>query len=430
MIDRLNDKGRISDWITLGLILLLAIFYILTLPSLPFHPDESTHLYMSKDLFTYFRDPPALSWDGTAPLDSEERIRAIDAPIAKYLIGGTRGLFSVPALQADWNWSASWLENKQAGALPTDHQLLVARAAITLPLVVGLWFYYLTLKRSLPGYAGAAAIVLLGLNPLVLLHSRRAMSEGVLLFSLGFFLWAATSQKRQPWLIGLAFAVALNSKHTALALLPAALYAVSLVPNQRNSLAKSGARILQFGLVAAALTILLNPFYWQQPLQALRIGLDARMSLARQQGIDHLAPGGRDQLEVGQRAAALLANTFVAAPQTEEVGNYLKATQQSRQAYLTNPVYTWGRGLIGGGILLIFTLVGLIVTALQLPSLSGTQKTNTWIWILSTLGMILILLFPLPWQRYAVPLLPLSVFWIISGLALGIKALQGDKQSS
>ncbi|MEJ2411971.1 MAG: hypothetical protein P8Y34_03110 [Anaerolineales bacterium] len=182
--------------------------------------------------------------------------------------------------------------------------------------------------------------------------------------------------------------------------------------------------------MAAALTILLNPFYWQQPLQALRVGLDARMSLARQQGIDHLAPGGRDRLDVGQKAAALLANTFVAAPQTEEVGNYLKATQQSRQDYLTNPVYTWGRSLIGGGILLIFTLVGLVVTALQLPSLSGTQKTNTWIWILSTLGMFLILLFPLPWQRYTVPLLPLSVFWIIRGLAPGIKALQGEKQTN
>jgi len=430
MKDRLSDKERITDWTALGLILLLAIFYILTLPGVPFHPDESTHLYMSKDLFTFIRDPLALSWDGTSPLDSEERIRAIDAPLAKYLIGAARGLFSVPALPADWNWSASWSENKGAGALPTGSQLLAARAAITLPLVVALWFYYLALKRSLPGYAGAAAILLFGLNPLVLLHGRRAMSEGVLLFSLGFFLWAATRQKRQPWLIGLAFAFALNSKHTALALLPAALYAVSLVPDQKNTLTKSGGRILQFGLVAAALTILLNPFYWQRPLQALGVGLDARMSLARQQGIDHLAPGGWDQLDVGQRAAALLANTFVAVPQTEEVGNYLKATQQSRQEYLTNPVHTWGRGFIGGGILLIFTLVGLVVTALQLPSSSRMQKTNTWIWILSTLGMVLVLLFPLPWQRYVVPLLPLSVFWIISGLAPGIKALQGDKQPS
>ncbi|MEJ2447783.1 MAG: hypothetical protein P8Y37_07555, partial [Anaerolineales bacterium] len=144
MKDRLNDKGKIADWTALGLILLLAIFYILTLPSLPFHPDESTHLYMSKDLFRYFRDPLALSWDRNAQLDSEERIRAIDAPLAKYLIGTARGLFSVPALPADWNWSASWSENKQAGALPTDRQLLAARAAITLPLVVGLWFYYQT----------------------------------------------------------------------------------------------------------------------------------------------------------------------------------------------------------------------------------------------------------------------------------------------
>ncbi|MFL7814218.1 MAG: hypothetical protein AB8I40_11140 [Anaerolineales bacterium] len=419
-----------ADWIALGLILLLAIFYILTLPQVPFHPDESTHLYMSRDLSTFFQDPQALVWDGSLPLSDEQRIRAIDAPLAKVWIGIGRGIFSVPALQADWNWSASWAENGDRGALPSPRQLLISRGAVTLALAAGLWLFYLAVKKTLPSYAGLAAVVLLGLNPLVLLHGRRAMSEGILLFSLGFFLWTATREKRQPWLIGLAFALALNAKHTALGLLPAALYAVSLVPGQKPQPGRIASRSLRFLLAAAVLTALLNPFYWRQPVQALQVGLESRFSLSRQQEIDHLSAIGTDQLTVGQRGLALVANTFITSPQTEEVGNYLAETRQSRQEYLSNPVNSWGRGPIAGGALLILSLLGFALTVKQLVSQPDEGHPTRLIWILSTLGLVLVLFLPLPWQRYVIPLLPFSVFWIISGLVPLVDGLRRERPSS
>ncbi len=430
MNDRPRRNGLKADWIALGLVLLLVLFYSLTLSQVPFHPDESTHIFMSEDFFTYFRDPLQLSWKGSQPLSDQERIRAIDAPLAKYLIGAARGLCSVSPLQADWNWSASWEENRDRGALPSGRQLLVARAAITLSLVAGLWFFYGGIKKTLPPYAGIAAVVLLGLNPLVLLHGRRAMSEGILLFSLGFFLWTATRKNKQPWLIGLAFALALNAKHTALGLLPAALYAVSLLPGQKLPLAKITFRLVQFALAAAALMALLNPFYWRQPIKALQAGLESRIHLSRQQELDHLTAMGKSQLTFGERTLGLAVNTFIAAPQTEETGNYLAETSDSRQGYLSQPLNRWGRGYLSGGVLLILSLVGLILTIKQLPSQPEELLSNSLIWLLSTLGLSLVLLLPLPWQRYVVPLLPLSTYWIAAALVIPLEAWRRNPPSS
>ncbi len=415
-----------ADWTALGAIILLTIFYGWTLADVPFHPDESTQIYMSADLSTLLRNPLALSWDGSSTLDGEERIRAIDAPLAKYLIGAARAALSVPPLESDWDWAASWEENAADGALPSPRQLLISRAAITALLPLALGLYYLSLRENLPGIPALLGVLLLGLNPLVLLHGRRAMSEGVLIFGLAFFLWAATRAKRDPWLIGLALAVALNAKHTAVALLPAGLYAACLIPGGKISLKKITSRILKFSLPILVVSALLNPFYWRQPLQAFQTGLDARFRLARQQEIDHFGGPEQDRLSfLQQRVIALIANTFYMDPQTEEVGNYLAETRQSRESYLSKPIHTWGRGLIGGAISLALVLSGAVLTLRKIREQPRRQRENILVWLLSSLGLVLILLLPLPWQRYVVPLLPLSVYWLLSLLDPPLRALKG-----
>lgn len=414
----MGKSGRI-DWIALGSILLLTILFFATLSDVPFHPDESTHIYMSEDIN---QNPLTLAWDGKLPLSAEGRIRAIDAPLAKYLIGVIRGIFSIPPLRADWNWELGWKENRAAGALPSDRQLLFSRSVMILLLPISLWLYYLALKKILPAIPALTAVLLLGLNPLLLLHGRRAMSESSLVFGITLFLWAITREKRNPWLVGLAIGIAVNAKHSALGLIPAALLADIYLPEGFPGLKKTALSILKTSLIALVLVLILNPFYWKQPLGALEAGMKARFSLANQQQEDYLGPLGLDEQPLKVTVPGLVLNTYLSAPQTEEVGNYLDATQESKLAYLANPFHIWGRDLIIGSILAALTLGGMGYTIWGFADKTPEEKNYILVLGLATAGMGIFIIFLLPWQRYALAILPFTFSWVGAGLVPLFKA--------
>jgi uncharacterized membrane protein len=81
-------------------------------------------------------------------------------------------------------------------------------------------------------------------------------------------------------------------------------------------------------------------------------------------------------------------------------------------------------------VLLILSLLGFALTVKQLVSQPDEGHPTRLIWILSTLGLVLVLFLPLPWQRYVIPLLPFSVFWIISGLVPLVDGLRRERPSS
>jgi len=416
MLEKIKQCLDWKDWSGLAVILLLMIGYFTGLSRVPFHPDEATHIFMSKDASTIIQQPLELSWDGELPLSAAERYRAIDAPLSRYLIGAARALTSTPGTPVDWDWSADWSDNITAGAMPSDRQLLVARSALTIPLLVGFLLYYQVVKKALPGILPVFSLLLFGLHPLILLHGRRAMSEGVLTFGVVFFLWAALREKRSPGLIGLALGLALTAKLTAVGLLPAGLVAVSMLPGEEPSWQRILGRLIRFLAAAGLVVAILNPFYWKQPYQALKAGFQARLELANRQLADHGGVLGLQETNLPVQAAAVLAQTYLTPPQTEEVGNYLLDTQQSKQQYLENPLHNWGRGWIAGTALLILSLAGFIFTLLRRNNLTRQENAKTLIWTLASLGTFLALLLPLPWQRYTVPLLPFVVFWTACGL--------------
>lgn len=407
------NRPQWVDWAAMGMILLLTVLYAWTLPDVPFHPDESTHIFMSKDIS---KNPLALAWDGDLPLSAEERYRAIDAPLAKYLIGTVRETFSIPPLTADWNWSLSWEENLTAGALPSNRQLIFARSTMVLLLPFSLGLYYLALKKIIPAIPSLVAVLLLGLNPLLLLHARRAMSEGPLLFGTALFLWAATRDKRNPWLIGLAAGIAVAAKHSTLALVPAAVLAVVFLPGESPSIKKAAVNILKTSLVLFLTILVFNPFYWKHPLEALNAGSRARFDLAREQQEDYLGRFGLEGQPLKTTIPGLILNTFLTVPQTEEVGNYLIETEESREQYLANPIHNWGRDIISGSILAALSLVGVGLAFWRFPAKKPAEKNNLLIFALATLCMGVFIAFLLPWQRYVVALLPFIFCWV--GIAL------------
>ena len=409
------------DWVTLGVILLLTALYALTLPDIPFHPDESTHIYMSEDIS---QNPLTLAWDGALPLGSEERIRAIDAPLAKYLIGAVREIFSISPLGSDWNWALGWEENQSQGALPTTKQLLFSRSVMTLVLPFSLWLLYLTFKKIMSSLPSLVAVTLLGLSPLLLLHARRAMSEGLLVFGIALLLWAVTRDKRNPWLIGLALGIAINAKLSALGLFPAAILAVVILPEGFPGIKKGILNILKSLFIVLIAILLLNPFYWKHPLSALEAGLKARFSLAEEQQEDYLGRLGLDEQPLMTTIPGLILNTYLTPPQTEEVGNYLAQTGEAKERYLSNPFHNWGRDLISGSILAAISFAGLGFAFWRFQDKDPWEKNNILIIALAALGMGIFTIILLPWQRYVLAILPFTFCWVGFGLAPIFKALQ------
>ena len=122
-----------ARWLQAGLAAAWALFAVFALwgvPGVPFHPDESTYLYMSRDFDSLFRqgDPAAVTWRAANQPQDVIRYRLLDGALAHYLpgLGRLLGGYSL-ALPHDWDWSASWAGNATLGALPDAGLLNAAR---------------------------------------------------------------------------------------------------------------------------------------------------------------------------------------------------------------------------------------------------------------------------------------------------------------
>jgi len=197
-------RSRIlSHWPFLLLLFIITAFHLWGLNLVPFHPDESTYLYMSSDFDQFIESPLSLTWQTNQESNDKQRYRALDAPLTRYLIGLGRSTFGQPALSVDWDWSKSWEENRRAGAFPDSRLLSISRLTITLLLPFSLIFIYLTAHNLAGGSVGLSSAIFLGINALTLTHARRAMAEGALLFSISFFMWSLSiGLNHHPFLCG------------------------------------------------------------------------------------------------------------------------------------------------------------------------------------------------------------------------------------
>lgn len=426
----------------LCLCLALSAFALWGTPQVPFHPDESTQLFMSADFEMLFTNPFSLAWTPDQSGDLRAHYRLVDAPITRYALGLSRSLTGKAPLPADWDWSASWEANQQAGAVPEPGLLLGGRIFLTLLFPLNLWLIYQIGARIQGKAAGLLAALFFGLNALVLLHNRRAMAEAALSFGVLAAVWSFFTADRKPWLAGLCAAVAFNAKQTALGLVPLGLIMTSFpawsLPERKEPRGiQIAAAWFQFLLVFAAVTILLNPFLWKVPLQAAQESWTVRRQLTSRQVADfnHLPPDQNPNPAVN-RLAALVANLFIAPPAFAETANYLGQTRLSEQAYLANPAHRLLRGMAAGGVWLGLCLAGMLIGALRLRRIAGIQRKAVLTALLATLflGATIFFLIPLPWQRYVIPLVPFTCLW--PAFAIGafgealVKQLRGNRTSS
>ena len=406
MINRLK-----KDWVIHILCLFLTMFYLWGMNLVPFHPDESTQIFMSQDSFDFIKDPLSLSYSPGAELTSKINYRAIDMPLTRYLIGFTRFATSSPGLHSDWDWSLTWEQNLKIGAYPSQTLLKIARLIPTLLIPISVYLFYFAIRKVLPKIPALIAVLFLGLNPLILLHGRRAMAESALLFGITLFLWSVTRDRIKPILVGISIAVAFNAKQTGVFLIPAGIIAVCTLPDEEQNLKNMLARSAVVLAVFLIITLLLNPFYWKSPFSAIIFGYQTRAQLLDLQLMDHL---GGSAPNILRQALNLISNVFMLPPAVSEIDNYLDPLTRQIQAYRDILPHSWGRDLIGGSIQLTIILSGFFVLYKRYSSHSKAIKNNLILLLITTFSLTLgILTFlPLPWQRYFIPLLPLIAFWV------------------
>jgi hypothetical protein len=450
--------------------------YLSSLSAVPFHPDESSWLYMSRDFAALAArpNPGAPAWAPGQPQSLEVQYRLLNAPLTKYLIGLSWWLsgYSAADLKADWVWPQTWDENVATGHLPRPGLLLAGRlpgaVLSALSTVLIFWIGYEAGGLGM----GLAAALLLGLNPLALLHGRRAMAEGTALFFSLLAVWGClrlariSSYSVNEWApnnrirghfysvirflfvdgsgkalrtelasaavpalgVGLLLGLAISSKQSALALLPAAGLAVVL-PRLRSA-APRISRLQKLAVTWLALALgcgftfwALNPILYRQPLAVAQAMLQARTDLAQRQTDTNRALFPESVTpDVASRLRAAVLEVYLRPPAVWDLPVYLDRLAPQAEAYFAEPLNRLARLPLLGALLAGAGVAGAAFSALRLwrerLSAATLGEQTVWWWALSTLGLIL-LTTPFDWQRYFMPLVPLACLFA----ALGIGAL-------
>jgi hypothetical protein len=410
-----------QHWVFLALLVSLTGHYLWGVNLVPFHPDESTQLFMSEDFDLAISNPLKMAWAPEEPITTASRYRQLDAPLTRYLLGFGRYLFSLPALKADWEWSATWEDNQQLGAVPDEQLLLVGRFTIAslFPLsLILLYLIGLTLGGRLLGFT---IVLIFGINALILLHTRRAMAEGAMVFSLILAFYALINADKRPFIAGLAVALAFSAKQTAIALLPVGLLAACWIPNKYDKKTINNAGLYFVGFLV--LTLFMNPFLWRQPINAFNEAVKQRqILLERQVNATGIIAPAQVLHSPSERIAVSIAQLSIAPPVFSEFGNYRENTASDEAQYLNYLGHRLGRSPSSAGLIMGFFLLGMVATLRRLLIRERIRR-STFLILLSQLSIfaVIIAAIPLAWQRYSVPLIPGFAIFVGLGLAWGIE---------
>lgn len=410
-------RQRYSLPIFLAVLALYSIAFLGGVSDVPFHPDESTQLFTSGDVELFWQQPSLLFWREDNENDLRQFYRKLDAPLTRNVLAAGRWIAGLAALPVDWDWGKTWQQNQQAGALPSTELLTAGRRAIAALFPFSLLFLFLTARRTVNDFTAWTVAILLAANALALLHLRRAMAEGALIFTTTLVMWSLVRFEKRPWLTAAPAALAFCAKQSLAALIPVGLLAVIWQPGPWNTskARRVAGHVLLFGLLIFAILALLHPFLWGQPVQAFQAAVRARQELASAQVADR---PGQALNTPASKLISMLGSLYLTPPIFAETGNYLDQTRAAEEAYLANPLHSLLRSIPAGGVLLALSLYGFVLGCVRSMRFKGPPNRGLALLTAATLiqALALLALVPLPWQRYYMPLLPFSCFWIAYGI--------------
>ena len=182
-----------------------------------------------------------------------------------------------------------------------------------------------------------------------------------------------------------------------------------------HSLLQRLAQLLIAGVLALTVFYILNPAWWGDPITRARQVLARRQVLLNEQVTFFGGYGGR-----GDALAGFLRQTFIAQPQYYEAPGWDEYIGDQIVRYDASGL---GGVSIGGSVIGGVILGGLVVIGCWALLRTRTIPTSTrWligIWSLA-MGVTTVLLTPIEWQRYYIPVYPavgllsaLGVWWIV-----------------
>ncbi len=421
----LKYRNRIIHIIWLGL---LITFALLGTQQTPFHADESTVIWMSKDYGYIFHqgDIDRIRYVEPSTYPEEQHLRLLNGTVARYLMGfaWTNGGYALEDINQQWHWGFNWDWNISNGHKPSDELLQLSRlpSAIMLSLSIVALFGIGWYMGGWP--AAYIASIIYVLNPAVLVNGRRAMFEGsLLLFSTLLVLvtlWYARDKRWwQALLAGFVAGLAVASKHTALfviigVFLPLGIRAIFIAHNR-----KMLAQIIVAGLVCCGVFFLLNPVWWGEPLARISQVLEARSGLLATQ-IDIF--GGYDNF--ADQTTGFWRQSFGVEPQYFEVTgweNYIGGEIRSYESSLFSGIYF---SLVGGVILSVLFIMGAV------HIIKRREQTD---WIALGWGAVILLsawlLTPIGWQRYYLLTYPVISIYAAMGLVALWERVRGHQRT-
>lgn len=413
----------------------LALYTLAGLRLAPFHGDESTIIFMSRDWFRLvrgdfgsmvFREPPL---EPSAQIEQE--LRLVNGVVSKYLIGLFAGLvgLGIDDLNTPWDWLQGWHENLYFNHLPGDKLLIAGRlsSALMLALSVAAVFgigWRVGGPKLYRASAWLSALVYATM-PAVLINGRRAMFEGatllttalVILAGLEVIAWGGGRPRKSSrisgaplaWLtLGVAAGLALASKHNAaLTIFP--IFAALLWIGRRDALRTAGSTAAAL-LAGGAVFLALNPAWWSAPLRVPGEVLRLRSTLLADQ-----TSGLGGYSSAAERIGALVTRPFGAAQYYEVEAGWPEWIGGQIAAYQAAGVGGIDWGALSLPVLLLIMLNGAVA------SLAADRARGLLIIAATAVSCIgVLILNPIPWQRYYLPLNPL--FAVLFGLGLGALA--------
>lgn len=421
MLSRFVKDLKVIPFLAIVFSIALGVYYYATLTQVPFHPDEATYNFMSNDFKKLFTQPLSMQYQSDTQSDIIQHYRLVDPALNRYVIGTALAIARISPLAVDWDWTVSWQENQDNGALPGERMLMISRLAVSIFFLFSLVFIYKTGTSLHSPLTGLLAVILLGTNALILLHTRRAMQEALLIPAICLSLWSFIGINRRPWLAGLAVMLAFNAKYSAAPLMIIGGIAIFILDNYHSVLLRKRIiNILVFSLLILAGTFILNPVLWADPLNVLRIAINERSILVSSQvtALQNIDPAYA-LTSLDNRVAGLITHLFFSRPAALDIGNYLDVLNPSIEKYLSIPGTTLMRGPIGGLVFFFLTVFGFIMMLTRLILKRDTAEFFRSVFLLGfvILFIALSVTVTLPFQRYVLPLLPFTSLLSAYGLS-------------